>query len=364
MKAFIAMLALAAMLIPPARANGETVVTLAAAGDNLIHSSIYKNAKTSGGYDFSSVYAGIKEIISSADVAFVNQETPLGTENFSGYPKFCSPRQVGDALVSAGFDVIGIANNHMLDRGDGGLDKTRDYLISKAEDVCGYDSSHIAVVTRKGIKIAFVGMTYSTNCDGKSDVPRLSEPLVRRLLEKARGLADFVVCTVHWGDEFDSGAYSEKFRISDKQRYFATLMAECGADLILGTHPHVLQEIEWINCGSRKTLCVYSLGNLLSNMRYGAQMLGGIFSAEIVKREDGIFIRSPELIPTVCHFSESHRGYRIYPLSEYTDSLASVHGTGDERNELPFCVKTLVLYYENNIAAEFRTDDYKEGMKK
>lgn len=364
MKLFIALLLSAALAAPPKETLPAVTVTLAAAGDNLIHSTIYKNARTQNGYDFSSVYTEVQGIISSADVAYINQETPLGTENFSGYPKFCSPKQVADALAGAGFDVIGVCNNHMLDRGDTGLAKTRDHLLATAEAVCGYDGESIAVIERKGIKLAFVGFTYSTNCDGYSDVPRLSEGLVRRLVAKAEEIADVTVCTVHWGDEYDSGRYLEKFQITEKQRYYSDLMAECGAELILGTHPHVLQEIEWIEKDGRKTLCVYSLGNFLSNMRYGAQMLGGIFTVSITKRGNSIELEAPKLIPTVCHFNQMHRGYKIYPLAEYTDALASVHGTNDEANEKRFCLENIIINYENNIGAEFRPENYRKGIEK
>ena len=99
-------------------------------------------------------------------------------------------------------------------------------------------------------------------------------------------------------------------------------------------------------------------------MRYGAQMLGCILRVRIVKWFGITFVATPELIPTVCHFSSAHKGYKIYPLWEYDDGLASLHGTNDEKNEKRFCMKTLTLYYENNIDAEFRAEEYKRGKEK
>ena len=112
-------------------------VSFVAVGDDLIHSSVYKGAATGAGYDFSPVYAGVADVIDGADISFVNQETMLGDGNYSGYPRFCSPKEVGAALVGAGFDVINIANNHSLDLGEEGFLFTRDYLSALAECVIG-----------------------------------------------------------------------------------------------------------------------------------------------------------------------------------------------------------------------------------
>lgn len=335
---------------------GEKHVTLVAAGDNLIHSSIFKDARTGDGYDFAYIYEPVADIISGADIAYINQETPLGYGDFSGYPRFCSPSQVGEALVRTGFDIIGVANNHMLDRGDEGLKRTKDILLSAgASDVIGYDSDHIAIVEKNGIRLSFVAFTYSSNCDGMSDIPRLSEARVRRLIGKAKEQSDVVVCAVHFGDEFDSGRYVGKYALSENQVFYSGLMAECGADIILGTHPRVLEEVRLIpRTDGGTTVCAYSLGNFLSNMRYGAQMLGGILKVDIRLAHGKATVGNVCVIPTVCHFNGMHRGYRIYPLSSYSDELAASHGTGDEKNEKRFCMETLTCYYENNINAEFR----------
>lgn len=359
MKKIIALLLLLAAVLPSQAGTRETVVTIAAAGDNLIHSSIFRDAKTDAGYDFSPIYEKVSGIVSGADIAYINQETPLGTSDFSGYPHFCTPCEIADNLAAVGFDVIGIANNHMLDRGDDGLRFTRDYISKRAEAVIGYDRDSIAVVERKGIKIAFVQMTYSTNCDGQSDIPRLSFSLCEKLIKRAKEAAEAVIVCVHFGDEFDSGRAMSVFPTSEKQEEYARFIAGCGADIIIGTHPHVLQRTEWIERdGGGRTLCVYSLGNFLSNMRYGAQMLGGILTAEIVKGKDGITVRSPKIIPTVCHFNGMHKGYKIYPLCEYSDKLCALHGTGDEKNERKFSMEALKNYYESNVAPEFRCDKY------
>lgn len=334
-------------------------ITFAAAGDNLIHSSIYKESCTDGAYDFSPIYREIAPFISSFDVAFVNQETPLGADGFSGYPRFCSPYAAGDALVDAGFDVIGIANNHMLDRGADGLRRTREYLEGAAELVVGGDTAGYRIIEREGVKIAFLAYTYSTNCDGDIDVPRISEERIRRQVTEAREAADLVFVSMHWGIEYDIGGYVECFHPTTNQEAIASLLTELGADVVIGTHPHVLEGIEWKTASDgHKTLVAYSLGNLVSNMRFDKTLLGGILTLDIMKNKDYTYINNARIYPVVCHYSTDYTGHKIYFLRDYTDELAESHGTRRQQNELPFCRETLIRYYENNIPAEFRPENY------
>lgn len=334
-------------------------ITFAAAGDNLIHSSIYKESCTDGAYDFSPIYREIAPFISSFDFAFVNQETPLGADGFSGYPRFCSPFAVGDALVEAGFDVIGIANNHMLDRGAAGLVRTREYLENTAELVVGGDTNGYRIIEREGVKIAFLAYTYSTNCDGDIDVPRISEARITRQVTEAREAADLVFVSKHWGIEYDIGGYVECFHPTTNQEHLAELLTELGADVVIGTHPHVLEGIEWKTASNgHKTLVAYSLGNLVSNMRFDKTLLGGILTLDIIKNKDYTYIDGARIYPIVCHYSTAYTGHKVYFLRDYTDELAECHGTCKQRNELPFCRETLIKYYENNIPAEFRPEHY------
>ena len=219
-------------------------VTFAAAGDNLIHSSIYKGACTGNGYDFSSIYEEISDFISSFDIAFVNQETPLGADGFSGYPRFCSPFEVADALSGAGFDIVNLANNHMLDKGAEGLFRTKEYLENTVEMTIGADADGYRILERQGIKIAFLAYTYSTNCDDNVDVPRISEERIRRQVTEAREAADLVFVSMHWGIEYDIGGYVERFHPTANQEHLAELLTELGVDVLIGTHPHVLEGIQ------------------------------------------------------------------------------------------------------------------------
>ena len=145
-------------------------VTILAVGDNLIHTSVYEDAETAEGYDFHPMYQYVKGQISRADIATVNQETPLAESVYavSGYPAFNSPDAAGDALIDTGFDVINLANNHMLDKGTKGALATLAYWEEKGIPAVGFyaseeDADRIRIIEKNGIKVAFLGYTQISN---------------------------------------------------------------------------------------------------------------------------------------------------------------------------------------------------------
>ncbi|MBQ0125776.1 MAG: CapA family protein [Clostridiales bacterium] len=339
------------------RGGRITRVSFAAVGDNLIHSSIYKGAAVGADFDFSPVYSGVSGIISDADVSFVNQETMLGSGHYSGYPKFCSPYQVGAALYSAGFDVVNIANNHSLDLGEEGFLFTRDYLESLGFTVVG--DGDVEIVEKNGIKIAFLAFTYATNYGVSPAVSRIDESNIRAQMAIARERADVIIVSAHFGVEYDTPVYIGRIEPTVSQTETAKLLCSLGADVIIGTHPHVLETAEWIEAGGHKAFCAYSLGNFVSNMRYDKTVLGGILTFDIVKSPLGVKIVSPKVIPTVCHYGKDHKGHTVYTLEEYTNALAALHGTSVNGNERKFCKESLIEIYESNIDGQFRPRNYK-----
>ena len=227
------------------------------------------------------------------------------------------------------------------------------------ELVVGGDAGGYRILERQGIKIAFLAYTYSTNCDDNIEVPRISEERIRREVTAARAAADLVFVSMHWGIEYDIGEYVECFHPTTAQIQMAELLTELGADVIIGTHPHVLEGVEWKTASDgHKTLVVYSLGNLVSNMRFDKTVLGGILTLDIIKDKDYTYIDGAQIYPVVCHYSTAYTGHKIYFLRDYTEELAKTHGTCQHQNEIPFCRETLLLYYENNIPPEFRPEHY------
>ena len=313
-----------------------TRVSFAAVGDNLIHDTVYEQAaaRSSGGYDFTDAYDRIAHKIAQPDVAILNQETIISTEhNVSSYPMFNSPVEVGEEMLEIGFDVFNIATNHSLDCGEKGLISAINFWKSKNAVTCGAylnsdDMSTVPMNEVNGVKIAYLGFTDSTNGlslpeDSEVILVRAKdESLLQQRIVEAKKQADAVIVSAHWGNEYTHEP-------TDYQRELAQKLASWGADVIIGTHPHVIQPVEYItNSDGRKTLVAYSLGNFISAQNRGPRMLGGMLNFEIVKNNTtgAIALENVKFSGVVTHFGYGCSNIRVYPLEDYTEELASKHG--------------------------------------
>lgn len=352
-------------------------VNIVAVGDNLIHSSLYKQANERAGgegYDFEYAYRNIKSIISSADMAIINQETLICNDVFapSSYPMFNSPTQLGDHMLDIGFDVFTIANNHTLDKGTDGLSACLDYWDSRENAiVCGAyrnaeDRDNIRTGEFNGITFSFLSYTESLNglslpqgspfiIGDSNDVDTMVSEI-----QKAKEISDVCIVALHWGVENSDV-------ISDWQRTVAKQLSDAGADIIIGNHPHVLRNIEEIEREDGSvTLCAYSLGNFISAQIVGQNLIGGIlkFSVSIRVDENAEENQRPiigraELVPIVTHYEKSFKNVRIYPLSEYTRELADSHGV---RAESKFGYDYILDVLKRNIDEKYcDTKDYFKG---
>lgn len=357
-------------------------VTFFAAGDNIIHECVYLDAMTAAAsvgsaseYYFSGMYDNLRDKISSADLAFINAEGPLDADYApNGYPTFNAPREAGDALVDVGFDIINLANNHMLDfHGADGLRATINYWKTKdVLTVGGYegesDYNTIRTIERNGIKIAVLSYTYGTNGNylpaGTTDlwIPYINDDDITRHINEAKGLADCVIVSMHWGVE-------NEFTPSAEQKRVAKLIADAGADVIIGHHSHTIQPIEWVDgSGGHRTLVTYSLGNFLHTQLNSENLVGGTVTFDIVKdaATGTVTIEDPVFDPTVCHYTANlgvldsldyykRENIRIYRLAEYTDALAAEHGS---QNWGAFNLSTLQDYVTSTIDAKFLPMDW------
>lgn len=341
----------------------EPEVTLVMVGDVLLHTRVAQSGeKEEGGYDFGAIFARMEEEIQAADLALVNQEVIIGGAELgvSGYPAFNAPYELGDALVDAGFDVVLHATNHALDKGKKGI---RNCLAFWQENhpltaVLGIHGSadaqkEIYVYEQEGIRIAILNYTYGTNGiampkDMPYAVDMLEKDRVGADLRQAAELADFVVVCPHWGTEYTLEATKE-------QRDWAEFFAENGADLVLGTHPHVIEPVEWVGAGGdggeKGALVYYSLGNFV-NWTSGTgdgvanRMVGGMARVTVGLDEAGeAVITSYDVEPLVCHVEKGFGGVTVYPLSEYTRELA-------DRNEIRKQDKSFSLEYCERLAEE------------
>lgn len=311
-------------------------VSFVAVGDNLIHDTVYEQAaaRSSGGYDFSYAYENVASRIKEPDIAILNQETIISTEhNVSSYPMFNSPVEVGEEMLKIGFDVFNIATNHSLDCGEKGLISAINFWKSKNVITTGAylnetERSQIAMNEVNGVKIAYLGFTESTNGLSLPDdtevvlVRAADETLLQEKIMRAKQAADVVVVNAHWGNEYTHEPTQE-------QRDLAQKLASWGADVIIGTHPHVIQPVEYIeNTDGRRTLVAYSLGNFISAQNRGPRMLGGMLNFDIVKNNNTgkIEIENVVFSGVVTHYGYSASNIRIYMLDDYTEELASKHG--------------------------------------
>ncbi len=322
----------------PSEKLPDPSVRLVCAGDNLIHSPIYKQAsrRTGGsGYDFLPVYEDVREIISSADLAVLNQETII-TDEFepSNYPSFCTPESCGDQMIEIGFDAVSVSNNHLLDKGEAGLKATLKYWSEKHPEIILYGASEkekeddIPVAEINGITFAFLGFMEHTNglslpSGSDMSITYLKETeRVKMLVEKADKLADVVVVSPHYGLEVSN-------EVTEDQKQITQNLVNWGADIIIGTQPHTAQPMEYVTKpDGGEAFVFYCLGNLVSAMDQPLGMLGMIGGLTVTKELDTgkIVLSEPEATPIVTHYGSNYSNITVYRFENYTEELAKKHG--------------------------------------
>ena len=297
-------------------------------GDALIHSSVYNDALTEdGNYDFKPMLKYVKPILKSYDLKYYNQETILGGSSlgYSSYPKFNSPVEVGDAFLNAGFNLVSLSNNHTMDKGETGVINSVNYWKSKKNVVFSgqwtswEERNANPVYSVNGINYAFFSYTTWTN--------GLETPVGKEYLnnvysnEKAyldinavKDRADVIIVAMHWGEEYN-------LDITEEQREIANYLSSLGVNIIIGTHPHVVEPVEYINNGD--TLVIYSLGNFISG-QIGLDRLTGLMMEVTIKKmvddDDSVHISivdpKAELV-----YTTAPPNIRVYPYSELNDDI-------------------------------------------
>lgn len=305
----------------------EYNASLIMVGDALIHSNLYLDAKQEDGtYDFKSMLELTKPITSRYDLAYYNQETILGGVELglSSYPRFNSPTEVGDAFIDSGFNLVSLATNHTMDKGETGVLKSLEYWKTKTNVVTAGSYSSFEernqekIYEINGIKYAFFSYTTWTNGletpSGKEYLNNVySNEKAIADISKIRDKVDLVIVAMHWGDEYSLG-------VSAKQTEIANHLSSLGVDIIIGTHPHVVEPVEYIG----KTLVIYSLGNYISD-QIGIQRLTGLMLAVDIKKtvENGVTTISlndlrGELIYTKSTYG---RDFKVYPYSSLNNII-------------------------------------------
>ena len=309
-------------------------VDLVMIGDILQHAGVYESGFADNGTrNYDHIFAHIGDQIQGADIKVVNQETILGGEafEFSGYPTFNGPQEMGDAEVKAGFNVILRATNHAMDMGYEGLHEEMSFWHSSYPDVSvlgakdpedANDSVDTPTIFEKdGVKVALLNYTFDLNGfeDPKHCVSLLEEQRVRETVETADGLADFVVVFPHWGDEYE-------LQPVQWQKDMAQVLLDSGADVIIGGHPHVIEPVEVLTTSDgRKVPCFWSVGNFVSTQVDNENLVGGVAKVTMVKDANGsCSIKEASFVPTVTHKGIG-TDMTTYLLRDYTDELAATN---------------------------------------
>lgn len=299
-------------------------MSLIAVGDVLIHESVYKDAyKSDGTYDFSHMFTEIEPIIKKYDLKFCNQESTIGGSalGVSGYPSFNSPDEIGDEIVNLGFNLISLANNHVMDRGENAVLYSNSYWKTKNVITAGSYSSmeerdKVNIYEQNGIKYAFLAYTTSLNGGNPSKeyyVNMYSADKVKRDVEAVRDSVDVIIVSMHWGVEYNNTP-------TESQQQIAEYLSSLGVNLIIGHHPHVVQSVTYVN----DTLVIYSLGNFISNqLSIGLnQGIGLMVGMDIIVEDDKVRFENlyKELI---LSYALQSTNFKVIPFSKLNNDLLS-----------------------------------------
>lgn len=318
--------------------NHSTSISLIMAGDNLINDKLYNAAKNDdGSYDFKSMYSYIKDIVKNYDLAYYNQETILGGSEIgvSSYPAFNSPYEVGDATIDTGFNLVSLATNHTLDRGEKAIINSLNYwnnksnVLTSGSYLSNNDRNKVNIKEVNNITYTMLNYTYGTNgikvpegkeylvniwpCTGNNpdNDTKYQEykEVVKEDILRVRDKVDLLIVAMHFGVEYTHVP-------TNYQIDMAEFLSSLGVDIIIGTHPHVIMPITYIN----DTLVIYSLGNFLSaqdtNNDYNTTvgLLSSIKITKNIDKDNNSSIKLSDLNNELI-YTTNKDGYKIIPFS-------------------------------------------------
>ncbi len=312
-------------------------LTIRVLGDIMMHEKqIITASKSDGTYDFNTYFMFIEDEIKTADIAVANMEFTLAGKPYTGYPCFSAPDQFPEYLSDCGFDIFLAANNHIFDKGTSGAERTiesyRSLSNTKGIKFTGLAGTKEEILDNnpliyrvKGIRLAIMNLTYGTNMGLQTFWPKTNYMSERQKAEDAfrtaeENGADFTLVFPHWGKEY-------VLKHSESQGRDAEWLVENGADMIIGAHPHVIQDMEKID----DVHVIYSLGNAVSNMSATNTQLELMATIRIVRNGNGDFvILAPEMTYLWCSrpggFNDS---YTVIPVKRFLGRKAEWKNTAD-----------------------------------
>lgn len=296
-------------------------MSLFAVGDVLIHESVYRDAYNNGKYDFHEMFTEIEPIMKKYDLKYCNQESTIGGTalGISGYPNFNSPDEIGDEVVNLGFNLISLANNHAMDKGEDAIHYSNSFWATKDVITAGsYESMEerdkVRIYEQNGIKYAF--FAYTTLLNGGAPkkeylVNMYSASKAKADIEAVKDQVDVIIVSMHWGEEYTNTP-------TESQKQIAEYLSSLGVNLIIGAHSHVVQPVTYIG----DTLVIYSLGNFISNqLSIGLnQGIGLMVGVDIVVDDEGVKFENlyKELI---LAYAENSTNFKVIPFSKLNNNL-------------------------------------------
>lgn len=306
-------------------AEDSNKLSMVMVGDCLIHRFVYTDAKNSDGtYSFSKMFTEVEPLIKNHDLAFYNQESNIGGKSLglSAYPRFNSPEEIGDDMINLGFNLVSLANNHTMDKGEQGVINSVNYWKTKpgvyytGEASSEEDrESNIKIQEKNGIKYAFFAYTTVTNGllppSGKEYLTNIySKEKAQADINKVKDKVDLIIVSMHWGEEYTTTP-------NTSQKNIAKELSDMGVNLIIGNHAHSLQPVEMIG----DTLVFYALGNFISAQDTPDKQTGALVTLNIEKQKDGTIKFNDIKANLIYTYFKGSSNFKIYPYTKLDNSL-------------------------------------------
>jgi poly-gamma-glutamate synthesis protein (capsule biosynthesis protein) len=350
----------------PVPTENTASFTFTGVGDNLLHDTLfYYHELDYHDRDFTCIYQNTASYSQTADLAYINFETVCAGDAYglSGYPMFNGPLEFIDALAAEGFDWFSTSSNHSMDTGMAGLQTELNYIHTNYPDIAttgSFASEEEAntpeVLTVNGIRVGLVGFTYGLNGlskpEGadwlidvyKKDDGSIDYDLMQRKIDAVKAVSDVQICAMHWGIEYQN-------EVSAEQAEIAQWLNQQGIEVIIGTHPHVIEPAEFITTPEQTTLVYYSLGNFVSAQDEPERMVGGMASFQLDYNFDTgeTTFENVQFTPTVTWISTDLHNYRTNTIHEYNDEMAATHSLTSQGMDM---TKAWVQSYVRSVMGE------------
>ena len=296
-------------------------------GDCLIHRFVYTDAANGDGtYSFAKMFTEVSDLIKDHDLAYYNQESNIGGKELglSAYPRFNSPEEIGDDMVNLGFNLVSLANNHTMDKGEKGVLNSVAFWKTKpgvywTGEASSFEEreNNIKVVEKNGIRYVFLSYTTVTNGllppTGKEYLTNIySKEKVQNDINKVKDKVDFIIVAMHWGEEYTTNPTAG-------QKQIAKDLASMGVNLVIGNHAHSLQPVEMID----DTLVFYALGNFIAGQDTPDKQTGSLVTLNVKKDKNTNKITFNNIKANIIYtyFQSGGRNFKVYPYTKLNNSL-------------------------------------------